>query len=76
MGPCLLTIHHLGSTSVPVIYSTPILDLIPVAKRLSDLDARRAKFEALGYEWWGEYGHRPAAATLSASRQPFEDGRC
>ena len=53
---CLLDIHHVGSTAIPGIHAKSILDLIPVARRLSDLDACRAKFEALGYEWWGEYG--------------------
>jgi GrpB-like predicted nucleotidyltransferase (UPF0157 family) len=56
MGSCLLTIHHVGSTAITGIHAKPILDLIPVAMCLTDLDACQVKFEALGYEWWGEYG--------------------
>jgi GrpB-like predicted nucleotidyltransferase (UPF0157 family) len=56
MSPCLLIVHHVGSTAVPGIHAKPILDLIPVARHLSELDACRGKFEALGYEWWGELG--------------------
>ena len=54
IGPCLLTVHHVGSTAIRGIHAKPILDLIAVAKRLSDLDGCRADFEALGYEWLGE----------------------
>ena len=55
-GSCLLAVHHVGSTAIPGLHAKPILDLIPVARRLSDLDTCRAILEALGYEWWGEYG--------------------
>ncbi|GLS16999.1 hypothetical protein GCM10007874_00140 [Labrys miyagiensis] len=56
MGPTLLTVHHVGSTAVPGIRAKPILDLIPVVKCLPELERRRADLEALGYEWWGEFG--------------------
>jgi GrpB-like predicted nucleotidyltransferase (UPF0157 family) len=56
LGPCLITVHHVGSTAVPGIHAKPILDLLPSVSDLVDLDARRSDIEALGYEWWGEYG--------------------
>lgn len=56
LGPCLITVHHVGSTAVPTIRAKPIVDLIPVVSDLVDLNARRGDIEELGYEWWGEYG--------------------
>jgi GrpB-like predicted nucleotidyltransferase (UPF0157 family) len=56
MGSALLTVHHVGSTAIPAIRAKPILDLIPVVTALLELDRHRADIEALGYEWWGEFG--------------------
>jgi GrpB-like predicted nucleotidyltransferase (UPF0157 family) len=56
MGSTLLTVLHVGSTAIPGIRAKPILDLIPVVTNLSELDRHRADIEALGYQWWGEFG--------------------
>lgn len=55
-GPCLVAIHHIGSTAIPAIRAKPVLDLVPVVTDLAELDGRRREIEAHGYEWWGELG--------------------
>ena len=52
----LVTIHHIGSTSVPGLPAKPIIDLLPVFESLEELDTNRAKLETLGFEWMGEFG--------------------
>lgn len=56
LKPMLLAVHHIGSTAIRGIRAKPIVDLMSVVARLSELDRRRRDLEALGYHWWGEHG--------------------
>src|SRR5262245_27171583 len=56
IGPVLVTVHHIGSTSVPGLAAQPIIDLMPLVTELDALDRQQALLEALGYDWRGEYG--------------------
>ncbi len=56
LGRELLDIYHIGSTAVPGLCAKPIIDLMPVVRDLSMADAKRCGFEALGYEYLGEFG--------------------
>lgn len=55
-GDGLITIHHIGSTSVPGLPAKPIIDLMPVFKTAAAADGARSMLESIGYEWMGEYG--------------------
>ncbi len=56
LGPTLVTVHHIGSTSVPGLAAKPIIDLMPITTTLADLDRQRRCVETLGYVWYGELG--------------------
>ncbi|HEX2594511.1 MAG TPA: GrpB family protein [Rhizomicrobium sp.] len=56
LGNALVTVHHIGSTSIPGILAKPIVDMIPIVTDLSALDAREDAIRALGYRWMGEFG--------------------
>jgi GrpB-like predicted nucleotidyltransferase (UPF0157 family)/uncharacterized protein YciI len=56
LGKTLLTIHHIGSTSIPGIVAKPIVDILPVVKNIHDVDRLTPALEALGYEARGEFG--------------------
>ena len=56
LGRVLVTVHHIGSTSIPGIRAKPIIDLIPVATDLPAFDRSLPRLQALGYECLGEFG--------------------
>lgn len=55
-GSKLYAIHHIGSTSVQGLSAKPIIDIMPVVKDLSNVDAYDEKMADIGYEALGEFG--------------------
>ena len=55
-GSKLYAIHHIGSTSVQGLSAKPIIDMMPVVKDLSNVDAYDEKMADIGYEALGEFG--------------------
>jgi GrpB-like predicted nucleotidyltransferase (UPF0157 family) len=56
LGPLLVSIHHIGSTAVPGLAAKPIIDILPVVTDVEAVDALKPAFEAIGYEYLGEFG--------------------
>lgn len=52
----LISIDHIGSTSVEGLAAKPIIDILPVVSDIIRVDDYNAEFEALGYECMGEFG--------------------
>lgn len=56
LGDTLISVHHIGSTSVKGLKAKPIIDILIVAKDINKLDNYKKEFENLGYEVMGEFG--------------------
>lgn len=54
LGKNCITLHHIGSTSVPGLSAKPIIDMVPVVKDI--LKVNVAALENLGYGGRGELG--------------------
>lgn len=54
LGPELLIVHHIGSTSVPGLAAKPIIDLLPLVHDIDRLEAYNPIMVAAGYQVWGE----------------------
>jgi GrpB-like predicted nucleotidyltransferase (UPF0157 family) len=56
LGGEVVTIHHIGSTSIPAIASKPIIDILLEVCDVTALDAKASAMENLDYEAKGEFG--------------------
>jgi GrpB-like predicted nucleotidyltransferase (UPF0157 family)/predicted GNAT family N-acyltransferase len=56
LGSNCITIHHIGSTSVPGLSAKPIIDMLPVVRDIQEVDRATKAMESLGYEAKGEFG--------------------
>lgn len=56
LGDELVSIHHIGSTSVPGLLAKPIVDILPVVRDIERIDALNDLLLAAGYVPKGENG--------------------
>jgi GrpB-like predicted nucleotidyltransferase (UPF0157 family) len=56
LGDEIVTIHHIGSTSIPGLAAKPIIDMLPLVRAITRIDELTAHLQAAGYKAWGEYG--------------------
>ena len=50
LGKNCIGIYHIGSTSVKDLPAKPVIDIMPVVKDISLVDAHNKEFEDLGYD--------------------------
>lgn len=50
MGPKLLDVRHIGSTSIPAMPAKPIVDILAAVKTLSDVEPFREDLIRVGYQ--------------------------
>jgi GrpB-like predicted nucleotidyltransferase (UPF0157 family) len=55
-GSELVSIHHIGSTSIPGLNAKPIIDIMPIVQHIDRIDALNPVMIELSYEPMGEYG--------------------
>ncbi|WP_027963734.1 GrpB family protein [Halalkalibacillus halophilus] len=55
-GKEIVTIHHIGSTSVPGLKAKPVIDMMPIVQDISMVDSFNDEMQQMGYESKGENG--------------------
>ena len=56
LGEEIVSVHHIGSTSVPGLDAKPIIDLMPLVHNIIHIDTYKDRMIGAGYKAWGEYG--------------------
>ena len=56
LGPGLVAVEHIGSTSVPGLAAKPVIDIMAGLERLELTAAQIDALERLGYEFLGDHG--------------------
>ena len=52
----IVSVEHIGSTSIQGIYAKPIIDILVLVKSISDIDGYNREMIAAGYDVRGEKG--------------------
>jgi GrpB-like predicted nucleotidyltransferase (UPF0157 family) len=50
LGDTLVSIHHIGSTSITYTKAKPVIDMLLEVSSLDELDQQSASLQALNYE--------------------------
>lgn len=56
LGPSIVALHHVGSTSIPGIWAKPIIDLLVEVVEIAQVDHQSPAMESIGYQAMGAYG--------------------
>lgn len=55
-GKELAAVYHIGSTAVPGLKAKPVIDILCVARDISQVDKYNIQMQKIGYEAKGENG--------------------
>lgn len=55
-GEEVISIHHIGSTSIPGIYAKPVIDILIEVREIEIIDRFNSAMESIGYIAKGENG--------------------
>ena len=55
-GDEIINIYHIGSTSIPIIYAKPLIDIMVEVVDIERIDDYNGQMKQLNYEVLGEYG--------------------
>jgi GrpB-like predicted nucleotidyltransferase (UPF0157 family) len=59
LGPLVLEIEHVGSTSVPDLLAKPVIDIGMTVTSVADFEPCVGPVSGLGYEYRGQHGEDP-----------------
>lgn len=56
LGDVVISIHHIGSTSISGIYAKPVIDMLAEVRAIEQMDTKNPVMTGMGYEVMGEFG--------------------
>ena len=64
LGPAALSVHHVGSTAIPVIEAKPVIDILVLVRSYDPESLYRPQLEATGFA----LDHRDDTTSFDGSR--------
>lgn len=56
LGPNVIAIHHIGSTSIPDVVAKPVIDVLGEVRKIDQVDENTSQMCDLHYDSMGEHG--------------------